>query len=448
MLHRFPNAPVAEFGRLRWDMNRLFSEIMIGLRRLGEEFPDVESIGVDGWGVDVALLDGRGALLERPISYRDGVSGHYVESVHAVIDRCELFTLNGLQFLPFTTIYQLAALRQEGLLARAHYVVMLPDLIAYWLTDCLGTELTNASTTGLLKADTGTWSTTIFSAIDVSPFLFPPLRVPGSVLGPLTDAVTRKTGLSNDVQVMTVASHDTASAVVAIPSRTPEFVYVSSGTWSLVGTEVDRPLLTHAALSHNFTNERGTDGRTRLLRNVGGLWLLQECLRTWRAEGLDVDLPRLLAAAAALPAGPVFDVDDPGLVAPGHMPHRIADAVGSSGGTPPRKQPAVVRCILDSLAEAYAATTDITMSLANRRAEVVHIVGGGSRNGLLCQLTANVAGLPVVAGPAEGSALGNILVQARAQGAVPADLDELRLQLADSEGLVLYSPSHLHRGAT
>ncbi len=440
VVHRFPNAPVLRSGRLRWDVEYIFSEVLVGLGRLSEHFPSVESIGIDGWGIDFALLDAEGELIADPISYRDGLSASFVDGVHAAISPSELFAVNGLQFLPFTTIYQLAAARSEGIWSRVAQAVLLPDLIGYWLTGRLGTEVTNASTTGLLRAETGDWSDRIFGALGLESSLFPPLRFPGDVLGPITELVAVQTGLPRSVEVTTVASHDTASAVVAVPSLTPEFVYVSSGTWSLVGTELQRPVLTNEVRATNFTNERGIDGRIRLLRNVGGLWLLQECLRAWAKGDEEIDLTRLVNSAAGLPPGPVIDVDDPHFIGPGDMPGRIAGAIATAGHAPLRTRPAVVRCILDSLAAAYASTAETVATLTGHEVGVVHMLGGGSRNDLLCQLTANALDRPVLAGPAEATALGNVLVQARARGALPKDLDALRQELAHHEDLVRYRP--------
>ena len=440
VVHRFSNAPVLRSGRLRWDVENIFSEVLVGLRRLNEHFPSVESVGIDGWGVDFALLDVDGELVADPISYRDGLSASFVDGVHAAISPSELFAINGLQFLPFTTIYQLAAARREDFWSRVAQAVLLPDLIGYWLTGRLGTEVTNASTTGLLRAETGAWSARIFGALGLESSLFPPLRLPGDTLGPITELVATQTGLQRSVEVTTVASHDTASAVVAVPSLTPEFVYVSSGTWSLVGTELERPVLTSDVRATNFTNERGIDGRIRLLRNVGGLWLLQECLRVWGKDGEESDLSRLVDSAADLPSGPLIDVDDPDFIGPGDMPGRIAAAVAMAGHASLPTRPAVVRCILDSLAAAYARTAETVATLTGHEVGVIHMLGGGSRNELLCQLTSDALDKPVLAGPAEATALGNVLVQARASGALPKDLDALRKELAHHEDLVRYRP--------
>ena len=419
-VHRFANGAAERDGHLRWDLTALHHEVLAGVRLV----PDAVSIGIDTWGVDYGLLDARGALIEEPIAYRDDRTAKAVDEVHAVVGAAELFATSGLQFLPFTTVYQLAAEQQGPRWADAAHAVLLPDLLAYWLTGSLRTEVTNASTTGLLDVHTRRWAGDLFARLELPTDLFPPLEAPGEVRGRTADGT----------RVTTVASHDTASAVVAVPAETEHVAYVASGTWSLVGLELAAPVLSDAARAANFTNEAGVDGRTRFLRNVGGLWLLQECLREWGSH----HLPSLLAAAAALPAGgPVVDVDLPVFLPPGRMPERIATAAGHGEMDPAQ----TTRCIVDSLAAAYAATVDQAAALAGTRVDVIHVVGGGSQNELLCRLTANAAGRPVIAGPVEATALGNVLVQARACGAAPAALDDLRALVAASIPLRRYEPA-------
>lgn len=417
-VHRVANGVVSHDGHLRWDVGRLFAAVDEGLARAGA----VDSIGVDTWGVDYGLLDDSGELLADPIAHRDGRTAAVIDAVHAAVDPTGLYAATGTQHLPFNTIYQLAAERQGPLWERAAHVVLMPDLLAHRLTGVLRTEVTNASTTGLLDARTRTWAMPVLDALGLDD-RFPALEDAGATRGRTTDGVP----------VTTVGSHDTASAVVAVPAATDAFAYVASGTWSLVGLELDAPVLTEEARAANFTNELGVDGRTRFLRNVGGLWLLQECLRTWGRSDLDA----LLAAAAAQPAGgPQVDVDDPTWIPPDAMPTRLATAVGRD-----LSAAATVRCILDSLAAGYARTVHRAATLAGRSVEAVHVVGGGSRNTLLCQLTADACGLPVVAGPVEATALGNVLVQARALGLVPASLDALRSRLATTLPLTRYTPT-------
>ena len=416
-VHRFPNGPIAADGHLRWDFEELVRQVAVGLAHV-----DAESLGIDTWAVDYGLLDADGGLLAAPISYRDGRTAAVVDAVHQLIPRAELYRSNGLQFMPFNTIYQLAAERQGHLWSRAYHIVLIPDLLAHRLTGELRTEATNASTTGLLDPYTHQWSAPILEHLGFPARMLPEIERPGSVRGRTQDGTV----------VTTVASHDTASAVAAVPAVTEHFAYIASGTWSLVGLEIDRPVLSFAARSANFTNELGVDGRIRFLRNVGGLWLLQECMRSWGRE----DLERLLAAAADTPRGAIIDVDDPSFIAPDGMPDRIAAAAGRE-----LTEAETVRCILDSLAEAYARTIDDATNLTGTRVEVVHVVGGGSQNALLCQLTADVTGRPVIAGPVEATALGNILVQARAHGAAPTSLEDLRSVVANSFELKRYTPS-------
>ena len=440
-VHRFPNAPVRRDDHLRWDITAIFAEVLAGLRALGREQPEVESVGVDTWGVDYALIDRGGALLADPLCYRDDRHAQGVAPVHARIGQAELYAVNGLQYLPFTTIYQLSAERCGALWSEAAHVVLLPDLLAYWLTGILGTEITNASTTGLLDANTGRWSASVAEALGLPLSLFPELREPGSVLGHIAPEIAAATGLDRSVVVTTVGSHDTASAVAAVPSGDRRYAYVSSGTWSLVGVELDTPVLTSAAREANFTNERGVDGRIRFLRNVGGFWLVQESMRAWERAGAGTTLADLLRQAATLPpGGPRLDVDDPDLVAPGDMPQRIRAAAGNLGYAPPETPAAVVRCVIDSLALAYAATAEAAASLGQVDVDTIHIVGGGSQAELLCQLTANQARRAVVAGPAEATALGNVLVQARAHGALSGSLDDVRRDLASRAPLTRYEP--------
>jgi rhamnulokinase len=442
VVHRFPNAASVVDGHLRWDLTGLFEEVLVGLTALAERHPGVVSIGIDTWAVDYGLLDADGRLLAEPVAYRDSRTDAVVDLVHRRVDPARLYAVTGLQFLPFNTLYQLSAERQGPLWPRAASALLLPDLLACWLTGERRTEATNASTTGLLDATTRTWSAELMEALGLPLDLFPPLIEPGQTLGRLLPAVVRRTGLDPSTTVVAVGSHDTASAVVGVPAQDRGFAYVSSGTWSLVGLELDAPVLTPASRAANFTNEGGVDGRTRYLRNEGGLWLLQECLRHWADQGRPVDQADLLAEAAALPAGgPTFDVDAADLIPPGDMPERIGRAVAAAGQPPPSSPAALARSILDSLAVAYARTTAEAEALAGQSVDVLHVVGGGSQNRLLCQLTADLSGRTVLAGPVEATALGNVAVQARAAGLLPDDLESLRRTLRRDLELVTHHPS-------
>jgi rhamnulokinase len=398
-VHRFTNGVVERDGHLRWDLDRLEREMRDGLSLV----PDATSIGIDTWGVDYGLLDEDRRVLADPIAYRDDRTTKVLDRVHALVSPAELYAITGIQHLPFNTIYQLVA---DDRLPDAHHAVLLPDLLAFGLTGWLGTELTNASTTALVDAGTRRWSTDLLDRLGIPTTLLPPIEPPG----------TRR-GTFGDIPVVTVGSHDTASAVAGVPMSAPNSAYIVSGTWSLVGVLADAPIRSDAARAANFTNEIAADGRIRFLRNVGGLWLLQECLREWGRSDLDA----LLDAAALVRGAPLVDVDDASFIAPGDMPARIAAAAGAA-----LDEAATVRCILESLAAGYARTLRDAAALTGRDVDVVHVVGGGSQNALLCELTAGACGRPVVAGPVEATALGNVLVQARAAGLDPhVDTTEL-----------------------
>ena len=441
VVHRFPNGAQSVDGHLRWNLTGLYEEVLVGLGRLGELHPGVVSLGIDTWAVDYGLLDGEGRLVADPIAYRDSRTERVVDDVHRRIDPQRLYAINGLQFLPFNTLYQLAAEQAGPRWKDARNAVLLPDLLAYWLTGELRTEITNASTTGLLDARRRSFSAEVLHVLGLPADLFPPLIEPGQVIGTIKADVASRTGLDPSTTVVAVGSHDTASAVAGVPAENRRFAYVSSGTWSLVGLELDEPVLTEESRQANFTNEGGVDARIRYLRNVGGLWLLQESLRTWREAGEPADQNALLAEAAELePGGPAIDVDAADFIPPGDMPDRIRTACEASGHPAPHSSAAVVRCILDSLAVAYARTLRAAEQLSGQTATVLHIVGGGCQNELLCQLTSDLAGLPVFSGPAEATALGNLAVQARAAGLLPANLDDLRRGLRRGLTLREYQP--------
>lgn len=441
VVHRFDNGPMQTDAGLRWNLRALYDEVIIGLGALAKQHPDVISIGIDTWAVDYGLLDAGGELIEQPHSYRDPRSNDAVRVVHERISRENLYKITGLQHLPFNTIYQLVAEQSCPAWTRAATIVLLPDLLAYWLTGRLATDVTNASTTALMDAGTRDWSDRLLDVAGLSRDLLPPIEPAGSVRGKISNEVAERTGLPGEVVVTTVGSHDTASAVVAVPATGPGFGYVSSGTWSLVGIETPEPILTEASRVANFTNEGGVDGRIRYLRNEGGLWLLQESLRHWTAAGEDHDLADLLEQAAELPyGGPTVDVGAEEFIAPGDMPARIIEACRRTGSEP-RTPVEITRCVLDSLAAAYARTVREVAELSGQPVDRLHIVGGGSQNALLCRLTAEATGLPVIAGPVEATALGNLLVQARSHGVITGSLEELRRIVAASSELVCYRPA-------
>ncbi len=432
-VNRFPNGPVRVGGALHWDVLALYRGMLDGLRAATREAGELAGIGIDSWAVDYGLLDADGELLGTPFHYRDGRTDGVPEKVFTTIPADELYARTGLQVQPFNTVFQLVAAQGTAALAAAKGMLLVPDLLGYWLTGVRVAEVTNASTTGLLDATTRTWATDLADRLGVDTRLLAPLRDAGELLG--------HAGEVGGAPVWTVGSHDTASAVVAVPATADDFAYISCGTWSLVGLELDRPVLTQESRAANFTNEAGVDGTVRYLRNVMGLWVLQESIRTWNEAGLPADLPDLLAAAARVPAlTTVVDIDGPVFLPPGDMPARIAAEAVRTGQTPPQSQAETVRCILDSLALAYRRAVRQASALSGRPVSVVHVVGGGVRNELLCQLTADATGLPVVAGPVEGAALGNVLVQARAAGALSGGLADLRAVGARGLELRRYEP--------
>ena len=441
-VHRFANGPVRLPDALYWDVLRLYDETLTGLRAALARRPDLAGVGIDSWAVDYGLLDATGALVGNPVHYRDRRTEGVPDRVVAELGADYLYQTTGLQLLPFNTLFQLVAAAGTPALARADRLLLVPDLLGYWLTGVAGTEITNASTTQLLDVRTRRWATDLIERAGLPTRLFGPLRQPGDRIGELRPEVREAVGTDRPVPVIAVGSHDTASAVAAVPAEGTDFAYISCGTWSLVGVELPAPVLSAASRAANFTNEAGVDGTVRYLRNVMGLWLLQESLRVWRSQGLRLELPELLAAAAREPGlVSVFDPDDPVFLPPGDMPARVAQACARRGEPVPAGPAALTRCVLDSLALAHRAAVRQAARLSGREVNVVHIVGGGARNELLCQLTADACGLPVVAGPVEATALGNALVQARALGVLTGGLAELRALLRRTTTTRTYQPT-------
>jgi rhamnulokinase len=421
--HRFENRPVRLPDGLHWNLLALFGEALDGLRGL-----DVRSVGVDTWGVDYALLDGEGRVLGLPFHYRDARTEGMVARAHARVSAEDLYAVTGIQTMSINTVFQLLADARAG---DAERIALVPDLLAYWLTGELANEVTNASTTGLLDARSATWARGLIDRLGLpaAPFAGDLVEA-GTTLGP----VLAHHGIEADVHA--VASHDTASAFVAAPVRSPGAAILSSGTWSLLGLELDAPVLTDEAREFNLTNERGVDGTTRLLRNVMGLWLVQECHRHWDAP---YEQLHELASQARSDV-PLFDPDDERFLRPGDMPALIVAACTEAGQPAPDGRGEIVRSALTSLACKYRLVLDRLERATGREVEVVHVIGGGARNELLCRLTADVTDRPVLAGPVEATALGNVLVQARAVGEL-GSLAEMRAVAAASADPVVYEPS-------
>jgi rhamnulokinase len=421
-VHRFANRPVRLPDGLRWNLLALFTEALDGLERAGA----LRGIGVCSWGVDYALLDSQHRVLGLPFHYRDHRTDGMVARAHARVSRDELYATCGIQTMPINTVFQLLADEGTPALAAAQRIALVPDLFNLWLTGELANEVTNASTTGLLNARTGAWARELIARLGLpaAPFARDPVE-PGQTLGEHAG-----------VPVHLVASHDTASAFVAAPLRNERAAILSSGTWSLLGVETRAPVLDARASAYNLTNERGVDGTIRLLRNVMGLWLVQECRRAWNDPDYD-ELHRL--AAEADPDVALFDPDADAFLAPDDMPAAIAEACRRGGQEPPTTRGEIVRSALVSLACKYRLVLERLQRVTGRDVDLVHVIGGGARNELLCGLTADLIGVPVLAGPVEATALGNVLVQARAAGEV-GSLDEMRALAAVSTEPVAYEP--------
>lgn len=442
-LTRFANEPVylwnGERSAMHWDLPGLFHYVCSGLAEAGRQTPDLIGVGIDSWAVDYGLLR-HGTLVGLPHHYRDTRCDEGIDIVHKQVSQQELHARNGLQFLPFNTVYQLAADERDGALGVADKALLIPDLIGYWLTGTAVTERTNGSTTGLLGID-GRWDDGLLELLGMPADLFPAVVDPGTDLGPVLPDLASRVGLAGRSHVSTVASHDTASAVVAVPMAPESAVYISCGTWGLVGVELNRPVMTEAARSANFTNEVGADGRIRFLRNVMGLWLLSESIRHWERSGVKIDLGQLLEQAAACPPPTtVFDTDDATFLTPGDIPGRIAAWYTERGLSAPTTVADTARAIVESLAAAFADSVEAASWLSGTPARTVHIVGGGAQNRLLCQLVADRVGVPVIAGPVEATAIGNVLIQARTHGLLTGDLEALRATVTTTASVDRYMP--------
>ena len=439
-VHRFPNDPVRIPDGLHWNILELYRNLLIGLRKAVGAQPDLAGVGICSWAVDYGLVSGD-RLINNPFHYRDERTAKGVDLVHQVADHATLYATNGLQFQPFNSIYQLAVDHDAGVIDDTTRMLMLPDLLGFWLTGEQVVERTNASTTGLLDLGTGNWNGPLIDKLSLPRSLFPFLIAPGSRVGALRDDVAAEVGAPGTVDVIAVGSHDTASAVVGVPMTEPGAAYISSGTWSLVGVELDRPVLTDDSREANFTNEGGVDEKIRYLRNVMGMWLLSESIRSWEREGQSVELATLLAQAAEVSTPvPIFDANHPSLLPPGDMPKRIAALCAEAGAAAPDSPAILARSIMESLAEAYATALADAERLSGQKINTVHIVGGGSQNTLLCQLTANRTGRRVLAGPVEATAIGNVLIQGRAVGLVQGELSELRALVAKTFPPAEYQP--------
>ncbi len=440
-ISRFPNRMVFISGHWRWNIFRLFEEMLVALRLCKESrVGPLESLGVDTWGVDFGLLGPHGVFLDLPVTYRDPRTEGIMEKVFKHLDRDRIYGLTGIQFLRFNTLFQLYALRQQGspLLDMARDLLFMPDLFNFMLTGEKSTEFTFATTSQLVNPGTQSWEPELFEKLELPLSLMQPIVASGTCVGSLRKDLAREYGLS-EIPVAAGAQHDTASAIVAVPAQGKNWAYISSGTWSLMGIEVEHPIMNKRAMELNFTNEGGVENRFRFLKNITGLWLLQSCRQVW-SKDRSVDYAELITAAQSARAfRSLVDPDRELFLNPRNMPEAIRRFCRESGQPVPDSISEIVRCILESLALKYRLVLDQLQSVTPEPIDRIHIIGGGSRNSLLCQFTANATGLPVVAGPAEATAVGNLMMQAKSLGAVK-DLAEIRDIICRSFSLETYNP--------
>jgi rhamnulokinase len=432
-IRRFDNSMMGIHGRCHWNIYNLLEEIQWGLKDAVKQNEIPLSIGIDTWGVDYGLLDEAGHIIGLPYAYRDHRTDGVMDEVFRIIPKEELYALTGIQFLQFNTLFQLYAAQRNGLPAMkiARDLLFMPDLLNYLLTGIKCSEFTCASTSQLVNPKTLQWAPQIFHAIDVPIEIMQDIVRPGTTLEKLAEATAKQTGLSG-VDVIAVASHDTASAVAAIPAEDDSFAYISSGTWSLMGIISESPVISPKSLELNFTNEGGVEGTYRTLKNIMGLWLLQECRRSWAEAGADLSNESLLSMAlSSKPFKSLIDPDHPSLLNPEDMPEALSK-LAERAKEPQLGNPGeYARCIFESLAFRYRQTLEELKQVADKEIKKIHIIGGGSQNLLLCQFTADATGLPVVSGPSEATALGNIMIQAMARGKIQS-LDEIRQILISS----------------
>lgn len=445
-IHRFPNGPVQlpRIGgsSLHWNALMLFSEVKEGLAKAvkccGRE---LAGAGLDTWGVDFALLDRQGALLGNPYHYRDSRTDGMVEEACRRVPREEIFDRTGIQFMQLNSLIQLFAMVVQGspLLEVADRLLMMPDLLNYWLTGQRVSEYTDASTSQCMDMRTGRWATDLLAKLGIPTHIFPPVIQPGTVLGPLLPHVAEETG-AGGIAIVAPGTHDTGSAVAAVPAEGTDYAYLSSGTWSLIGVEIREPVINAKTLAFNFTNEGGVCNTIRLLKNITGLWMIQECRRVWQAEGASLSWNDITAmAAAAPPFTAVLDVDAKDFLAPGDMPARIRDYCARTGQPVPEDRGTIARVVFESLALRYRYVQEMMDDLVGRRIGTLHIVGGGSQNRLLNQFAADATGRPVIAGPVEATAIGNILMQMLAVGAI-GTLEEGRQVVRNSFATERFDP--------
>ncbi len=440
-IHRFPNRPVRTGGVLQWDVLHLYREVLDGLGAAARE-ASLDSIAVDSWAVDFGLLDRSGRLLRNPVHYRDMRRAAAVQGVLSKIPARELHERTGIQLMPINTVFELAAMADESdpALEIADTLLLIPDLIHYWLCGSTSTEFTNATTTQCYDPRGGVWASSLLERLDIPLDVFPAITSSGTRLGPLLADVAHETA-AHGATVIAGATHDTAAAVAAVPLRGSGSAFLSVGTWSLVGVETHAPLINDETFTANLTNEGGVSDTIRLLKNVTGLWLVEECRRAWATAGEELTFEELVVLAEAAPSHLAFiDPDDPRFAAPGDVPRLVVDFCAESGQSPPDGAGAIVRCILESLALRHAQVIELLASVTQRDLTELHVVGGGARNELLCSWTAEASGRPVLAGPDEATLLGNLLVQAMALGEI-GSLAEAREVVSGSFATRTFEPT-------
>jgi rhamnulokinase len=451
--HRFPNTSVrvgnATGETLHWDVLRLWTDIQEGLAKAVAAHGELSGIGVDTWGVDFGLLDEQDALISNPVHYRDARTDGMMEAAFEKVSRAEIFASTGLQFMQLNTLFQLVALKKQNAaqLDAARTLLLMPDLLNFWLTGEKASEYTIASTTQMLDARSRQWDTALLEKLGLPSHFLTAIAPAASQRGTLREGVAKRLNASPQTPVYAPGCHDTASAVVAVPAETGNWAYLSSGTWSLMGLELPQPLINEQVAAYNFTNEGGVGDTIRFLKNIAGLWLVQECRRAWRREGREFSYAELTEEAAGQTGGTAFiDPDAPDFLAPFSMPQAIAEYCQRTGQSPPDGVGATIRCCLESLALKYRWVLERLEELNGQKVDVLHIVGGGTQNKLLSRLTADCIGRPVVAGPIEATATGNILTQAMARGELK-NLAEIRQIVRASFPLETFEPKSTSRGA-
>lgn len=440
-IHRFANEPVLIGNRLHWDILRLFHHIKQGIIKAKHLGYMPASIGIDSWAVDYGLLDSSGELLGNPYHYRDTRTDGVMEQVLTLLPREEIFQHTGIQFLPFNTLYQLVAQKKQNpeRLAQAKHLLMIPDLLRYFLTGEIKSEFTNATTTQLYNPALGDWDPHLLTKLGLPRNLFAEIVQPGTIIGQLQASICAELEVPS-VPVIAVAEHDTGSAVAAIPADDDDFAYLICGTWSLLGTEI-RDALTHEqALQENFTNEGGVDGTYRLLKNIMGLWIVQECRSHWEKRGVTLSFEQMVQEASSASGFVSFiDPDHLMFLHPSDMPALVQAYCSQTGQPVPQERGEILRCVFESLALKYRYVYERTEALSGKHFSGLHMAGGGIHNRLLCQFTANALSRPVWAGPSEASAIGNILVQYRTLGQI-SGIGEARQIVRESFSLETYVP--------